>query len=315
MYFVGLCCIIWECSLSPHALFYPTTAKAIIVVSAVLFFLEETFLFGLLDIYMQTQVKQFYFLVAGAISALTSSILCFTLAGNLSTNFSRELFLSALSVANMIPSSNQTVPMYPEFMLALVGTLLKGLSWIFIMILFLAMAKTSIFPHQGTSLRMNQNKISNFYVSIRMVIFIIALYISAEMWSMMVSSMLPDFTHSIYTMYLFFPYLISLSISEYLEDNRLTRGVILSIISVFVAMLFKNMLDLAGTIYHCSSHWSLQCIERNPVYYSTIISNCIAGILLWLCISELWPLSDDKNPSTQNSRDKHSCLSYKVVTL
>lgn len=105
--------------------------------------------------------------------------------------------------------------------------------------------------------------------------------------ALMVSNMFPDCIHSIYTMYLFFPYLISLSISKFIEDSRATRGVILSIISMFMALLIKNMLDLAGTIYHCSSHWTQQCIEQNPVYYSTMISNCIAGILLWMCISEL----------------------------
>ena len=101
-------------------------------------------------------------------------------------------------------------------------------------------------------------------------------------------------------MYLFFPHLLSLLISECIKDSRITRGVLLSIIGEFVAFLVKNLLDLAGTIYHCSTHWIIQCIEQNPVYYSTMITNSIAGILLWLFISELWSSSDDKYPSIQN---------------
>ena len=306
IYFVGICCVIWEYnSSSPRASFYLTTAEAIIVFCAVLF-MEEICLFGLL--YMQAQIEKFCFLVPGAVLALISSILCFVLTENLSTDYARELFLPAFSAANMSLSSHQAVPLSPRFILVLIGPLLKGLIWIFIIISFLAMVKTFTFSHQGT--RMHQNKISTFYMLIRMVIFIAALYYNAAVWSTMVSTMFPDFTHSIYTAYLFFPYLISLSISEYTEDSRATRGIILSIISVFIALLVKNTLDLAGAVYHCSSHWSQQCSdsERNPVYYSTMISNCIAGILLWMCIGKLWPLSDDKNPSIRNLRDKHSGL-------
>ena len=306
IYFVAICCVIWEYnSSSPHASFYLTTAEAIIVFCTVLFFMEETCLFGLL--YVQARIEKFCFLVPGAVLALVSSILCFVLTEDLSTDYARELFLPAFSAANMSLSSHQAVPLSPRFILVLIGPLLKGLIWIFIIISFLPMVKTFTFSHQGT--RTHPNKISTFYMLIRMVIFIAALYHNAVMWSTMVSNMFPDFTHSIYTAYIFFPYLISLSISEYTEDSRATRGIILSIISVFIALLVKNTLDLAGAVYHCSSHWSQQCIERNPVYYSTTISNCIAGILLWMCIGKLWPLSDDKNPSIRNSSDKHSGLS------
>ena len=161
---MGLCCVILEYnSSSPHVPFYLTTAEAVVVLCAVLFFLEETCLFGLL--YMQAQIKKFYFLVAGAVSALISSILWFMFAGNLSSNYARELFLSASSAANLSLSSNGTVPMHPKFILALIGPLLKGLIWIFIMISFLVMVKTFTFSHdQGT--RMHQNKISTFYVLI-----------------------------------------------------------------------------------------------------------------------------------------------------
>ena len=310
IYSVGICCVIWEYnSSSPHASFYLTTAEAIIVFCAVLFFMEETCLLGLL--YVQAQIEKFCFLVLGAVSALVSNILCFALTENLSTDYARELFLPAFSAANMsLVSFHQAVPLSPRFSLVLIGPLLKGLIWIFIIISFLPMVKTfsDTFSYQGT--RTHQNKISTFYVLIRMVIFIAALYYNAAVWSTMVSNMFPDFTYSIYTAYLFFPYLISLSISEYTEDSRATRGIILSIISVFIALLVKNTLDLAGAVYHCSSHWSQQCSdsERNPVYYSTMISNCIAGILLWMCIGKLWPLSDDKNPSIRNLRDKHSGL-------
>ena len=138
-----------------------------------------------------------------------------------------------------------------------------------------------------------------------MVVFIAALYCSVMTWRLMVLNMFPDFTPSIYTMYLFIPYLISLSISECIKDSRVSRGVLLSIICVFMAFLVKNLLDLAGTIYHCRSHWTQHCIERNPIYYSAMISIGTAGILLWMGISELWPLSD-RNSS--NSREKPSYL-------
>ena len=300
IYLVGIHCMTVEDSTSLHVPFHLSIAEALIVFCVILFFLEKICLSGLL--YVQAH-EQFYFLVVGTMCEF-SSILYFVFAGDLSISFEMDLFSSAFPAANASVSSNQMVPMHPKFILALAGTLLKGLSWIFI--IFLAMAKTYSFSHQDIT--MHRNNISNFCVSVRMVIFIAALYYSIVMWTMMVSSMFPDFIPFIYTMYLFYPYLISLAISECIDDSRVTRGVFLSIISVFMTFLVKNLLDLVGTICLCSSHWTQQCIEQNPIYYSTMVSNGVAGVLLWMCISEFWPLSD-KNPLPISSRDKPSDLS------
>ena len=298
IYLVGLHCIMAEDLTSLHVLFHLTTAEALIVSYAILFFLEKICLSGLLCVQAH---EQFFFLVVGTVCEF-ASMLYFVFVGDLSIGFEMGHFSSAVFPAtNLSVSSNQTVPMHPKFIFALAGTLLKGMSWMFI--ISLAMAKTFSFSHQET--RMYRNKISNFYVSVRMVIFIAALYSSVVTWSVTVSNMFPDFIHSIYTMYLFYPYLISLSISECIDDSRVTIGVFLSIISVFMTLLAKNLLDLVWTIYLCSSHWTQQCTEQNPVYYSTVISNGVAGVLLWMCISKLWPLSD-KN--TLSLRDKPSDL-------
>ena len=296
IHLVGLYCLIWETSTSPSLISFHlvNAAEALI---AVIFTLEGVCLFVLLYMYMhvQAQVEQSCLLAVGIVCVL-SNVLCFTFAGNLSINFAREVFLSTFPAANMTVSSDQSVLVHSKFILALTGTLLKGLCWIFITLLTVAKTFTISSHHQDDTLRIHhrRNIVSNFYVLVRMVVFIGALYYSVASWSMMVLNMSQDFTHSIYTMYLFFPYLISLSISECIEDSRITKGVFLSIIGVFVAFLVKNLLDLAGTIYHCSSHWTRQCIEQNPVYYSAMITNGIAGILLWMCIGGLWPSSDDK---------------------
>ena len=274
IHLVGLYRLILETSTSPSLVSFHlvNTAEALIVFFAVFFTLEGICLFVLLYtcMHVQAQVEQSCLLAVGIVCAF-SNVLCFTFAGSLSMSYAREVLLSAFPAANMTVSSDQSVLglVHPKFTLALTGTLLKGLCWIFIT--FLAVAKTfTISSHHQDTLRIHHrqlNKVSNFYVLVRMVVFIGTLSYSVASWSMMVLDMSQDFTHSIYTMYLFFPYLISLSISEYIEDSRITRGVLLSIIGVFVAFLVKNLLDLTGTIYHCSTHW---CIEQNPVYYSAM---------------------------------------------
>ena len=298
MYLVGLYCIIvehsaWIKELPPNAPFHSSTIEAFIVFCVGLF-LEKICLTGLL--YEQVMQEQFYFPGIGALCAFVS-ILCFVFAGNLSISYGRELFSTAFPAIRNV-SSDQMASIRPKFILAFTGTLLNGLSWLFVV--FLGMTKTHSFS-QDTGLRMSQNKISNIYVSVRTVIFITALYYSVVNWNMLVSNIFPDFVHSVYVMYLFFPYLTSLSISECIGDSRVTKGVVLSIISVFMTFVIKNLLNLAGTIYHCSSHWTQQCIEQNPVYYSTMISSGIAGMLLWMCISELWPNSGNNSSSSRGA--------------
>ena len=311
MYLVGLYCIIvedsaWTSEVSSHSPFRSSTVEALIVFCVALF-LEKIYLTGLL--YVQVMQEQFYFPGIGAVCAFFG-ILCFVFAGNLSISYGRELFSTAFpAIANV--SSDLPASIRPKVILAFAGTLLNGLSWLFVV--FLGMTKTHSFS-QDTGLRMSQNKISNtcIYVSVRMVIFITALYYSVVNWNMLISNTFPDFVHSVYVMYLFFPYLISLSISECIGESRVTKGVVLSIISVFMTFVIKNLLNLAGTIYHCSSHWTQQCIEQNPVYYSTMISSGIAGMLLWMCISELWPNSGNNSSS---SRDEPSDLPGVVLSL
>ena len=305
VYLVGLHCIVSRSIASPLGVaFHLPATKALVMFYSILFFVEETCLFGVLFVLLvkaQVNDKQFNVLVlsVSTVFAITS-VLCWMFSGNLSASNVRELFLSGFPVADKSISSNQTAPLHAEFILAWTGTLLKAVSWIFV--IFLAMAKTFTVSHQDDHAKMHQNRVSDFYSLVRMVVFIVALYCSVSTWDVMVSNMFPDFTHSIYTMYLFIPYLISLAISECIEDSRLTRGVLLSIIAVFIAFFVKNLLDLATTIYYCSSHWTEQCLEWNPVYYSTMVVISIAGITLWICISEL----SDRNLSS--STDKASDL-------
>ena len=296
MYLVGLYCIIVEDSariseVSSHSPFHSSVVDALIVFCVVLF-LEKICLTGLL--YVQITREKSYFPGISAVWCAFFSILCFVCAGYLSVSYERELFSTFPAIAGNVSFDQTASSIHPKFILAFLGTLLNGLSWLFV--IFLGMTKTHSFLTQDT--RLPQDKISNLYVSVRMIIFITALYYSVANWNLVVSNIFPDFVHSVYVMYLFFPYLTSLSISECIGDSRLTKGVILSIITIFVSFLLKNLLDLARIIYHCSSDWTqLQCIEQNPVYYSTVISSGIAGILLWMCIGELWPNSSNNSSS------------------
>ena len=291
IYLVGLCCMVdstWINGVPPHTPFLSSTDEALLVLYAILSWELSICVSGLL--YMQMRNRCDFEL--STICAFFG-VICFVFVGDLSLSRTRDVF-STLFPANASSNSAQTPSVHPGVVLAWIGTLLKGLSWL----LFIVLAIVKPNPSQDTQTQ--ESKITTFYMLRRMIILMLSLYYSVVTWTMLVSKMVPDFVPSTYTMYTFFPCLISLAISECIEDVKLSKGVFLSFISVFVTFLIKSLLDLAGTTYHCSSYWTQQCIEQNPIYYSTVISCTVAGTLLWMCIIELRLFTGD--PS--NSEDK-----------
>ena len=281
IYLVGLCCIIsstWTNGVPPRAPFLSSTVESILVFCAILSWELFICVSGLL--YKPETRDQCDFTV-DAISAFIG-LIYFVFGGDLSLSHTRDVF-STLFPANASSNSAQTPSVHPGVVLAWIGTLLKGLSWL----LFVVLAIVKSNPSQDTPT--HKSKITTFFVLVRMIALILTLYYSVVTWAMLVSKMVPDFVPFTYTMCTFFPCLISLGISECIGDVKISKGVFLSIISIFITFLIKSLLDLAGTIYHCSSYWTEQCIEQNPIYYSTTVSCTIAGTLLWICIIELQP--------------------------
>ena len=246
-------------------------------------------------IYMAAQVKgslasspqvlyAFFYALVSTVSFLLNGDV---FVGRIRDIFS-EFYPTSPDGVVVITPSNEIAPPYDKITLAMmIGSLVKGLSWLF----FIVMHFFQAYRSKAATPNNNQNITTTLATST--LLFVTLVYCTVVTWSVFGSKVEVNFAFPTYI--ILFDFLVAILLVKcFGYSDSIMMGVFLSILSVYLTYMVEILIDLVRTIdncYYSSSQWSLHCIHMNPIYYSTMISIGMAGTLLWMYIFELWQFS------------------------
>ena len=217
------------------------------------------------------------------------SILCYVFSGDIAIKIARDIFpIVHLPVASYVPRA----PTHLDVTFLLIGTLIKGLSWLLFVVLTIFLTytyKSKEARNHSTSTTTNTHQVAR-------VLIVPLIYISVIGWTVFTSAhVVSDFGFPDSVLY---PYLAALMLAGFLGDDTMIVGVLVSIFYMYVAFM---AVDLYEIVYRCSTYWpQLLCTQLNPLHFNTTISGGIVSIFLCICIHDLWPFSHK-----QSSGEKH----------
>lgn len=195
-----------------------------------------------------------------------------------------------ISLINSTDTFTYTAPTDFRDILSVIATLTKHLSWL------LFIMQTGVHSQQG---EVNQLKAPPIHIATRMMT-VALINLSVILWTVVATQLDFKLAYPHYIILCYF--LVTVLVAGCVRDDSTAKGTILSILSVSFMTLI--LIDLGETIIlHCRTNWTQECTRLNPVHVSVMASSIVAGALLWMCMFELCPSSDE--PQTTQTTAIH----------
>lgn len=223
------------------------------------------------------------------------------LVGIVRNSFSRMYqsnFAAASNPTTQLPTIvSTTTPL--SVALALIGTLVKGTSWL----TFMAITFFYALPSKANNYLQDQHS-SNTRTAITngatAMLIATLMYCTAMTWMEIGSKIEYGIVFSKYISFCnFLGAVLLMGCTALGKIHSVIIGLFLCILGIYLTFLVEILIDLGRALHICGIHWTEICIKVNPVYFCTLISSIVAGTLVWMFIFKLWSVPGKPTSSTE----------------